>query len=405
MLTLPDSQLTVSFVISTRNRRDELLHTLGEIRQCGLSREAYEIIVVDNDSTDGTADSVTIAFPEARVIRLLVNRGSCAKNAAIARSRGRFVVFLDDDSYPRPGSISRMIAHFDREPDLGAAVFTVELPDLSRECSAYPDIFIGCGTGFRSRALAHVGGLPDDFFMQAEEYDLSLRLIDAGWRVRAFDDLNVSHLKSPTARRSSRTMRLDVRNNLMLATRYFPREWIGPFIGDWLSRYYRIAAKKRQRTAFVRGAIQGMVATMRADHRRPISRDAFEHFTRIRQIESRMAEARRGFDLQSVLFVDIGKNILPYWMAAKKLGIKVVAIADSRLAAERHRNFATYRGVPIVNDDEARSFAFDAVVISNNSPVHATMRRDFWRGFDGRPVIDLFENETLPRHTTRACAA
>ena len=92
---------------------------------------------------------------------------------ALSKTRGKYVVFLDDDSFPLPGSVPRMVRHFQADPMLGAAVFTVTLPDGSRECSAYPDVFIGCGTGFRRRALEQAGGLPEDFFMQAEEYDLS----------------------------------------------------------------------------------------------------------------------------------------------------------------------------------------------------------------------------------------
>ena len=103
-----------------------------------------------------------------------------------------------------PGAIERMIAYFESDPRLGAATFTVTLPDGARECSAYPDVFIGCGTGVRRTAIDQTGGLPDDFFMQAEEYDLSLRLLDAGWRIRGFDALRVLHLKTPTARVSLR---------------------------------------------------------------------------------------------------------------------------------------------------------------------------------------------------------
>src|SRR5438477_532540 len=104
-------------------------------------------------------------------------------------------------------SVSFLISTFNRRDILLATLWRLH------ECGAYPDGFIGCGTGFRRAALDQVGGLPDDFFMQCEEYDRSLRLLDGGWRVRTFADHHVAHLKTPTARASARTTRLDVRNN------------------------------------------------------------------------------------------------------------------------------------------------------------------------------------------------
>src|SRR3954470_15120268 len=167
MLTIPNANLLVSFVLSTHNRRKVLLNTLNSLYLCGLQQEAFEIIVVDNASNDGTAEAVEREFPHVLLLPQKKNRGSCAKNLALPHARGRYIVFLDDDSYPRYGSIARMIRHFEADPDLGAAVFEIHLPDGSSECSAYPDVFIGCGTGFRRQALAEVGGLPEDFFMQA----------------------------------------------------------------------------------------------------------------------------------------------------------------------------------------------------------------------------------------------
>jgi GT2 family glycosyltransferase len=229
-------------------------------------------------------------------------------------------MFLDDDSYPRYGSMARMIRHFEADPELGAAVFSIHLPDGSNECSAYPDVFIGCGSGFRRKALEEVGGLPEDFFMQAEEYDLSLRLLDAGWTVKRFDDLHVLHMKSPTARRPNRTMRLDVRNNLILTRKFFPQQWIKPFERDWLKRYYKIAAARKQRMSFFAGAIQGFVASRLKQTRAPISDAAFEAFAKIKEIKSRLALAQQVLDLKTLIFVDLGQNILPYWLAARELG-------------------------------------------------------------------------------------
>lgn len=370
----------VTFAISTHNRRDVLRDTLLHLRACGLAQGYFETIVVDNASIDGTAAMIRMQFPNARCIALNENLGSCAKNLAVEQARGHYIIFLDDDSHPLPGSVPNMIRHFETDPHLGAAVFTVHLSDGSRECSAYPDVFIGCGTGFRTETLRQVGGLPGDFFMQAEEYDLSLRLLDAGWSVQTFDDLHVMHLKTPTARRSWRTMRLDVRNNLMVAAKYFPAKWAGTFIRDWMSRYYRIAAAKGQRLAFLTGIIQGITKCMQPGFRRPIDPEVFEQFTRMRRIENAM----RRLNARTVLFIDYGKNILPYWMATTKLGIQVVAIADNRLAGQ-----GSYHGIPIITDEAAKNLPFDAAIISNSSPVHAQARLQQWRDADPRPVIDL----------------
>jgi hypothetical protein len=387
MLTLPNANLLVSFILSTYNRRAEVLNTLDHIGRCGLDADAYEIFVVDNASTDDTVEAIERQVPRVQVISQIRNRGSCAKNYALPMSSGRYVVFLDDDSYPKPGSIARMINHFEEDEELGAAVFSVELLDGTRECSAYPDVFIGCGTGFRRLALTHVGGLPEDFFMQAEEYDLSLRLIDAGWKVRGFDDMHVVHLKSPAARRSKRTTRLDARNNLMLATRYFPSGWVRPFAVDWMKRYYKIAAAKNHRRAFIAGALQGLAMSARPSHRRPISAEAFETFAKINEIEMRLRAAQEAMDLRTVLLIDLGKNILPFYRAARNLAIDIIAIADPKFAGRR------YRKIPIIDDEEARSLTFDAAIVSNLSPVHARQRRDQWRRLEHfRPVIDLFES-------------
>jgi glycosyltransferase involved in cell wall biosynthesis len=128
--------IDVTFLISAHNRGHVLLDTLAHVNRCGLPAGRFETIVVDNASTDGTADLVRHWFKDVNVIALPTNRGPCAKNVGLKFAKGRFVVFLDDDSYPTPGSVARMIAHFDADPSLGAATFTVTLPSGKRECSA-----------------------------------------------------------------------------------------------------------------------------------------------------------------------------------------------------------------------------------------------------------------------------
>ncbi len=407
----------VSFIISTRNRCEVLLNTLAQVERCGLERPDFDVHVVDNASTDDTSARVRDAFPKVKLITLEKNKGSVAKNEALERALGRYIVFLDDDSYPLPGAVQRMMRHFEADGKLGAATFTVTLPNGQRECSAYPDVFIGCGVGIRRRALRAVGGLPDDFFMQAEEYDLSLRLLDAGYAVRAFDDLHVAHLKTPQARVSARTMRLDVRNNLFLIARRFPAKWAWPMGWDWMKRYWWIASSKGAAGAFLYGVIDFSLHTLTGGLKRePVSDEAFERFAKIADIRDRLARLipsppgevkrtpgavelpsssegphltspRGGGKKARVLLVDCGKNIHAYWRACHDLGIEIVAIADRNL----HHPSRRYRGIRIVDDATGRSLRYDAVVVSNLSPVHAAARRDQWRLAQDRPVIDLFE--------------
>jgi GT2 family glycosyltransferase len=381
--------MLITFLISTYNRRDVLLQTLKRLSDCELPREQFEIIVIDNASRDGTVDAVMQHAPHVKLIPLKHNRGPCAKNFGLSHARGEFVVFLDDDSFPEGDSLRRMIAHFRRDAKLGAAVFTITLPDGSRECSAYPSVFIGCGTGFRRAALDQVGGLPEDFFMQAEEYDLSLRLMDAGWDVRTFDDLHVTHLKTPTTRFSKRVTRLDVRNNLVLATRHFPDEWVRPFAMDWMKRYYFVAAAKGHRRAYFAGLAQGLARVVFSARRKAIAAETFERFARMREIERRLRQAKEQLNLRRVLFVVLGKNILPFWLAARACDIQIVAIADRNLGNAGRR----YRAIPIISDQTARELEFDAAVVSNLSPVHAASARARWRAIDDRLVIDLFETD------------
>jgi hypothetical protein len=168
-----------------------------------------------------------------------------------------------------------------------------------------------------------------------------------------------------------------------------------PFAKDWLRRYRLIAVAKGHELAWYRGLIGGLMRALRPSNRRPVDEATFEKLVKVNEIELRLARAVKEHGLQKVLFIDFGKNMLPFYLAARKCGLAVVAIADQHLAgtAKRPRK---YRGIPIVADAVAGGMAFDAAVVSNLSPVHAAQRRNAWRGPRGsatRLVIDLFEDD------------
>jgi len=382
----------VSFIIATHNRKKVILRTLEGISACGLPVHDYEVILVDNASTDDTQEQVQNCCD--RLIPLPNNLGSCAKTLGLKEARGRFIVFLDDDSYPQPGSISRMIEHFQEDTHLGAAGFSVHLPDGRMEGGALPDVFLGCGVGFRREALLAVGGLDLSFFMQAEEYDLTFQMVAAGWRVRMFHDLHVDHLKTASARQNDRTMYFDTRNNLRVIARYLPSEKYEIYRADAIQRYHWLAENARLENAFARGGWSGLWYGFweRSHYKKTrLSAEHFEYFfSWDRLLACVKTLAKSG--LKRVLFADLGKNIFAYHRAARLAGIEVVAIADDRFAAP-HR---LYRSIAVVPWIVADTLNHEAIIVSNTSAVHGTVTYQRIRCRSNLPVHHWFLPEKSP---------
>ena len=320
--------LLVSFVIATHNRREILVRTLNRLQEIECPRTNYEIIVVDNDSRDGTVEA---AKPFANVVVPLdQNLGSCAKALGVDRAAAPFIVFLDDDSYPQLGSVARMLDYFEKDAGLAAAGFTVHLPCGEMESSALPHVFHGCGVGLRSAAIREVGNLDRAFFMQAEEYDVCFRLANAEWTPRVFDDLHVDHLKTAQTRRPERTTYLDTRNNLRLVARYLFGEAAQAYRRDWLQRYRWIAERECHLEAFARGRAEGLKDARRERsgiERRRLRLQPFETFFSWQVVAEHMAElGRRG--IRRIVLAGFGKNVYAFYRAAKRLDLQIIAIAD-----------------------------------------------------------------------------
>jgi hypothetical protein len=153
--------------------------------------------------------------------------------------------------------------------------------------------------------------------------------------------------------------------------RYLPSPFAAIYRVDCVQRYEWLAAKEGEDhlRAFYRGRLAGDlhgVVERRLYHRNRLSEPAFERFFRWSEIRNRMTEIWQG-GANRVLFADLGKNVYPYHLAARQLGLEVVAIADDRFAAPGR----DYRGTPILPVAEALEGAFDAVVVSNTAAVHA----------------------------------
>jgi GT2 family glycosyltransferase len=109
----------VSVCIANWNCRDWLRALLQSLDET-LQGVRLEVIVVDNASTDGAAELVARGFPEVVLIRNASNRGFArANNQAAQRARGRFLLFLNNDTVVPPGAVRELLKFAEAHPDIG----------------------------------------------------------------------------------------------------------------------------------------------------------------------------------------------------------------------------------------------------------------------------------------------
>ena len=202
-------------VVVTWNTRELTLvcleATQRALRASGLRGE---LIVVDNDSRDGTADHVRRAFPAARLIVRSRNGGfAVGANAGLRVMRGRHALLLNSDAVPLPGALEACVRFLDEHAEVGLVGPRLLRPDgrAERSVHAAPRLAKELlppalrGSGWRRRtprrgpfevealrgaalfaraaAVRDVGGLPEDYFFFLEETDWCGRMRRAGWRV------------------------------------------------------------------------------------------------------------------------------------------------------------------------------------------------------------------------------
>ncbi|NOZ13265.1 MAG: glycosyltransferase family 2 protein [Acidobacteria bacterium] len=106
---------SVSVIIPTFNRRERVQNAIASV--VNQTRKPDEVIVVDDGSADGTADAVSQAFPQVRLI-LQENRGvSAARNAGIRAAEGEWLAFLDSDDEWKPEKLEKHLAYARKHPE------------------------------------------------------------------------------------------------------------------------------------------------------------------------------------------------------------------------------------------------------------------------------------------------
>jgi N-acetylglucosaminyl-diphospho-decaprenol L-rhamnosyltransferase len=255
----------LSIIIISFNTRDITLACLESVY--AQTREAaFEVIVLDNASTDGSADAVAARFPAVQLIRSPANLGFAGGNNAAARhASGEYLLLLNPDTVVLDGAIDKLMAFARERPDAGIWGGRTLFADGSLNatyCWKRQTVWSAfcCGTGLSSmfrgsrlldpeamgawnreetpevdivsgcfllitRALWDtLGGFDPAFFMYGEEADMCLRARDHGARPRITTAATIIHLGGASEKvRSDKLVRLIKAKTLLIR-----RQWSAP---------------------------------------------------------------------------------------------------------------------------------------------------------------------------------
>jgi len=227
----------VTILIATKDRPEELAHTLRQLRR--LTYPNLEMLVIDDGSATPLEPVVHSVWPEAVYVREEHSAGqSLRRTQGFAQAQGKYILQLDDDSYPAaPDALSRAVGFLERSPRVGALAFHIfngpELPAaLPQPEARYTASFVGCGVLFRRQALADTGGYQPFFQNEWEEEELALRILKRGWAIRFFPNVLIHHHLSPRNRRTARTWMRGFRNKLWSHIMHYPLRRL-PFEMGW----------------------------------------------------------------------------------------------------------------------------------------------------------------------------
>jgi GT2 family glycosyltransferase len=266
---------TPTVVITTHNRRDRVMHVVEHLRALP---EQPPVVVVDNNSGDGTTPCLRAAFPEITVIELERNLGAAGRNVGVSQAATDLVAFSDDDTYWTSGSLQRAAGLLDAHPTVAVVCARVVIQPDGRTDDASvvmaksplapahplpgPRIlgFLAGASVVRREAFLGTGGFEPRLLIGAEELLVAVDLTCDGWNLCYVDELEVTHRP---ARRDHRPRReLEARNRLWI---YWTRLPIGHALSCTVEAL-RALPNVRSRSRVIAAALKGLPWVARTRH-------------------------------------------------------------------------------------------------------------------------------------------
>ncbi len=226
------ANMDLSIIIVNWNTKDLLLGCLESLFRYPPTWE-FEVIVIDNASTDGSALLVRQRFPQIKLILNQSNKGFAqATNQGLKKMRGKFALLLNPDTKVMEISIDKMIEFMEAKEDVGISGCKIINPDGSLEASAFPNptlideiisgfrsipffkryidryrirylsqsngaMKVGWVTGaclmIRKKTIKEIGYLDEKIFLYGEDVDWCLRVQKRGWKVIYLPHICIFH--------------------------------------------------------------------------------------------------------------------------------------------------------------------------------------------------------------------
>jgi GT2 family glycosyltransferase len=202
-------------------------------------RRSMEVLVVDNASTDGSAEMIEARFPRVKLIRSSENLGFAkGNNVAIRQCQGRYIALVNPDVIVLPGCLDALADFLDQHPKVGNVGPRVLNPDrtLQSSCRQFPtlwnnfcsasglatafkssrffsgehmffflhdrtmavEVLVGCFSMIRREAFDAVGLLDEGLFMYGDDVDWCRRCWNEGWQVVFYPGAEAIHDRGKT---------------------------------------------------------------------------------------------------------------------------------------------------------------------------------------------------------------
>jgi GT2 family glycosyltransferase len=256
----------------------------------------FEVIVVDNHSEDGVRKVVEAKAPGARLIELPANMGACvARNAGFRAARGEMLIFVDDDmGFFTPQEITNSVQLLQNRPSAHVLAFQVCEPDtgelrLREWChprywkdswrSEFETHWFCEGASiFRREVFDACDGYYEPLFYGPEGWDLSLRLIDRGFRILYSPTLRIWHRPSKAGRTVSRQYYYFTRDYIWMAYKDYRFLDGMRFLLPKLAMMAYFTLRSRAFKPFFRGLWDGILGLRELRTvRKPISRATVDY--------------------------------------------------------------------------------------------------------------------------------